>query len=210
MNEQKKHSFILPESISMEDKKNVIFDTARKLFYEKGFKDTNVSEIANAAGIGVGTFYNYYSSKEELFLEVFVEENITVKQNMFKQITPNDALVAISTKMMTQYVNTVNSNRIIGEWYNKELFSKLERYFYQQNGMRSINDFMYNDITGLIKKWKSEGKIRTDIDDDMILAIFNSIIYIDMHKTDIGIKYFPKIITLLYEFITKGLAEPKK
>jgi len=194
----------------MEDKKKVIFDSARKLFYKKGFKDTSVSQVAKAAGIGVGTFYNYYSSKEELFLEVFIAENITVKQNMFKQIQPEDDLVSISTKMMTQYVNTVNSNRIISEWYNKELFRKLERNFLKQNGMRSINEFMNNGIAGLVKKWKSEGKIRTDIDDDMILAIFNSVIYIDMHKTEIGIQYFPKIITLLYEFITKGLAESKK
>jgi hypothetical protein len=194
----------------MEDKKKVIFDSARKLFYKKGFKDTSVSQVAKAAGIGVGTFYNYYSSKEELFLEVFIAENITVKQNMFKQIQPEDDLVSISTKMMTQYVNTVNSNRITSEWYNKELFRKLERNFLKQNGMRSINEFMNNGIAGLVKKWKSEGKIRTDIDDDMILAIFNSVIYIDMHKTEIGIQYFPKIITLLYEFITKGLAESKK
>ena len=57
------------------DKKADIFNAGRELFCSKGFKDTNVSEIAKLAGIGVGTFYNYYSSKEELFLEVFLKEN---------------------------------------------------------------------------------------------------------------------------------------
>jgi len=194
----------------MENKKKAIFGSARNLFYSKGFKDTNISEIAKNAGIGVGTFYHYYSSKEELFLKVFIEEDMKLKYSMFGRIKPDDDLVTINTKLMTQYINAVNSNRILGEWYNKELFSKLERYSYQHNGLQSIDDFMHNDIVELIKKWKSEGKMRNDIDDGMILAILYSVVYVDMHKTEIGIQYFPKIISLLYEFIMKGLTDSQK
>ncbi|WP_368488289.1 TetR/AcrR family transcriptional regulator [Clostridium sp. BJN0013] len=46
----------------MEDKKILIYDCAKKLFNEKGFKDTNVSEITKKAGMAVGTFYNYSES----------------------------------------------------------------------------------------------------------------------------------------------------
>jgi AcrR family transcriptional regulator len=194
----------------MEDKNKAIFVSARKLFYLKGFKDTNVSEIAKKAGIGVGTFYNYYSSKEEVFLKVFIEENMKLKHSMFEQVKPDDDPVTVSTQMMIQYLNIMNSNRILGEWYNKELFSKLERYFLSQNGMQSVADFMNIDIAGLIKKWKSEGKIRKDLDDDLILAILSSVVYVDMHKTEIGVQYFPKIISLLYEFIVKGLSNCPK
>ena len=194
----------------MDDKKEAILVSARNLFSLKGFKDTNVSEIAKNAGIGVGTFYNYFSSKEELFLRVFNEENMKLKYAMFEQIKPDDDLVTVSSKMMMRYINTLNSNRILGEWYNKELFSKLERYYYQQNGMQDMVDFMHNDIAGLIKKWKSEGKIRKDIDDGLILAILSCVVYVDMHKAEIGIQYFPKIIDLLYQFIMKGLTDSPK
>ncbi len=59
----------------------------------------------------------------------------------------------------------------------------------------------------LIKKWKAERKIRDDLDDKLILAIFNSIPYIDIHKEQIGIQYFPQIIDYLAEFIMKGLTD---
>jgi AcrR family transcriptional regulator len=189
----------------MDDKKKAIFNSAKNLFSKKGFKDTNISDIAKDAGIAVGTYYNYYSSKEELFLKIFIDENMKLKKSMFKKIKPDDDPVTVSTRMMTQGINATNSNRILKEWYNKELFSKLERYFYQQNGMQSIAEFMQNDIAELIKQWKNTGKIRNDIDDGMILAILSSVVYIDMHKTEIGIQYFPKIVNLLYEFIMKGL-----
>jgi AcrR family transcriptional regulator len=194
----------------MEDKKKAIFVSARNLFYSKGFKDTNIFEIAQDAGIGVGTFYNYYSSKEEIFLKVFIEEDMKFKHSMFERVDPDDDLVTVSSKIMMQYIDNMHSNRILGEWYNRDLFSKLERYFYQQNDMQKYNDFMHNDIANLIKKWKSEGKLRKDIDDDLILAILYSVVYVDMHKTEIGIQYFPKMISLLYEFIMKGLTERQK
>lgn len=52
-----------------------IFHCGKEIFKEKGFKETNISDITKKAGIGVGTFYNYYSSKEELFLDIYINEN---------------------------------------------------------------------------------------------------------------------------------------
>jgi AcrR family transcriptional regulator len=192
------------------DKKADIFDSGRELFYSKGFKDTNVSDIAKMAGIGVGTFYNYYSSKEELFLEVFIKENEDLKKRLVESVDLNDDPVIFVTKFLTQNITEMNSNLILREWYNRELFSKLERYFYEQDGLGSIDELMRSGRLELVKKWKIEGKIRNDIDDDMICAIFDSIPYIDIHKFDIGIQYYPQIIYYITEFIMKGLTDCPK
>ncbi len=59
----------------MIDKKADILKCGRELFRSKGFKDTNVAEITEMAGIATGTFYNYYPSKDKLFMEIYLEEN---------------------------------------------------------------------------------------------------------------------------------------
>lgn len=41
---------------------------ARELFLEKEFDQVTMSQIAKKADVGLGTAYNYYGSKEELFL----------------------------------------------------------------------------------------------------------------------------------------------
>ena len=64
----------------MEDKKEDILNCGRKIFSSKGFKNTNVSDITKMAELGTGTFYNYYSSKEQLFIEIFLEENLKLKK----------------------------------------------------------------------------------------------------------------------------------
>jgi len=193
------------------DKKADIFNAGRELFCSKGFKDTNVSEIAKQAGIGVGTFYNYYTSKEELFLEVFLKENEDLKKRLYESVDLNDDPVTFVTKFLTKNIAEMNSNMILKEWYNKEFFSKLEQYFYEQDGLSSIDELMKSSRLELVRQWKAEGKMRNDIDDEMICAIFDSIPYIDIHKFDIGIQYYPQILYYITEFIMKGLADcPKK
>jgi AcrR family transcriptional regulator len=47
-------------------RENQIKEAALRLFSEKGFHNTTISEIASAAGLGKGTVYWYWNSKEEL------------------------------------------------------------------------------------------------------------------------------------------------
>ncbi len=61
-----------------------------------------------------------------------------------------------------------------------------------------------------IKKWRAEGKIRVDLDDEMINAIFNSILYTDIHKSKIGLQHFPQILHYTTRFIMKGLTDCRK
>lgn len=194
----------------MIDKKAEIHNSGRELFYSKGFKDTNVSDIAKMAGIGVGTFYNYYSSKEELFLEVYIKENEDQKKRMLESIDLNDDPVTLVTKVVTRNINEMNSNLILKEWYNRDLFRKLEQYFNEQGGLESIEKFTHNGKVELIKKWKADGKIRDDLDDELIIAIFDSILFIEIHKSEIGIRHFPRILYYITEFIMKGLIDCPK
>lgn len=194
----------------MLDKKIDIFNAGRDLFYSKGYKETNISDIAEKAGIGVGTFYNYYPSKEKLFLEIFIKENEDQKRRMFETIDLNDDPVTLVTKIVTQNIDNINSNLIQKEWYNREIYEKLEKYFDEQGGMNSISELSYSGVSELIKRWKADGKIRNDIDDEMIIAIFKSIPYIDVHKNEIGLQHFPQILFYITEFIMKGLADCPK
>jgi AcrR family transcriptional regulator len=48
--------------------KNNIFEVAGRLFKEKGFESTSIDEITEEAGIGKGTFFNYFPTKEALLV----------------------------------------------------------------------------------------------------------------------------------------------
>src|ERR1700722_3895831 len=45
-----------------------LFAAAVRLFAEKGFAETTVEDITNAADVGKGTFFNYFPSKEHILI----------------------------------------------------------------------------------------------------------------------------------------------
>ena len=51
-----------------DQKRQHILDTAYRLFQSKGFANTSMSEITAEAGGSKATVYNYFASKDELFL----------------------------------------------------------------------------------------------------------------------------------------------
>ncbi len=54
--------------IDKTEKINEIATAALNIFAKKGYAATSVEQIAEAAGIGKGTVYEYFSSKEEIFV----------------------------------------------------------------------------------------------------------------------------------------------
>jgi len=53
-----------------EKKRQLIIDSAIKLFAEKGFASASINSIAKEAGISKGLIYNYFESKEELIITI--------------------------------------------------------------------------------------------------------------------------------------------
>src|SRR5919199_216615 len=57
--------------------RQLLTDTARRLFTERGFENVSIAEIARAAEVSQATVFNYFPTKEDLVysrLEAFEEE----------------------------------------------------------------------------------------------------------------------------------------
>jgi TetR/AcrR family transcriptional regulator, fatty acid metabolism regulator protein len=55
------------------DKRRLILDAAIRVFARQGFHATRVSDIADEAGVAYGLVYHYFSSKDEVLNELFIE-----------------------------------------------------------------------------------------------------------------------------------------
>jgi AcrR family transcriptional regulator len=53
---------------SLARRREDILETAARVFAERGYPNADMQEIADALGVGKGTLYRYFASKEELFL----------------------------------------------------------------------------------------------------------------------------------------------
>jgi AcrR family transcriptional regulator len=188
----------------MEDKKKMIYKSGEKIFAEQGFKDTNVAQITSDAGIGVGTFYSYYKSKEELFMEIYLDRNKILKEQLMKEVDPDGEPLPVIMQLMEANYRGMMEDDMLRQWYDREVFSKVEEKYRQEQGIDAVG-FTYDIFYDIIANWQKQGKMRSDIDTELIMALFMALINIDTHKDEIGIKYFPEVMNRLAEFIINGL-----
>jgi AcrR family transcriptional regulator len=69
MNEQKKSR----KEREKELRERIILETAEKLFLSEGYDKTTMDEIARQSEFSKGTLYNYFSSKDELYLAIGIK-----------------------------------------------------------------------------------------------------------------------------------------
>lgn len=74
------------------DKLRRIIAAARKLFEANGFEATTTAQISQLAGVGTGTLYLYFESKEELLVEVFTVDVGQAWLDAFDEVDPEAPL----------------------------------------------------------------------------------------------------------------------
>ena len=190
----------------MKNTKIEIYNNAKKLFSENGFKDTSVATITKLSGIGVGTFYNFYSSKEQLFMEIFFNENRSLKREVIESIDINADPISVCKLAIQKLFFGMRKSPILCEWYNRDIFHKILEKIHQDNTESNSEDFFYSFFKELIVKWQNDGSIRTDIKSDIILSVFNALSFIDLHKEEVGEEYFSVTMDYLVEFIVMGIS----
>lgn len=198
--------FIHTKGFILKDKKTHIHDCAKKIFSEKGFKDTGISDIAQKAGMAVGTFYNYYPSKEKLFMDIFSEENAKLKRKCYESLDLKQSPITVVKQMLRLNAQGIDADPILREWYNKNVFDKIQKIYREEKGI-DATEFLYDSFLKIVEQWQSEGKMRRDIDSRMIMMIFAAIINIDTHKEEIGIAYFPQLLECMTELVMNGLTD---
>ena len=66
-----------------EARRDAVLEVATRVFLERGFSGTSMTEIARQAGASKGTLYALYPNKTELFVGLF-------RRRLAKRITPSD------------------------------------------------------------------------------------------------------------------------
>jgi TetR/AcrR family transcriptional repressor of nem operon len=88
------------------DKRTRLIETATKLAYGRGFRETSLADIAEAARVPVGNVYYYFNTKEELaeaVVERRLEEFRAARAEWDRSGSPKERLLA--------FVENIHANR---------------------------------------------------------------------------------------------------
>ncbi len=107
--------------------KRRIFNTALKLFAEKGYDSTSVEEITAVSGVAKGTLYYHFSNKEEI-LDLLLTEGMKLLKNSIeiKMRKCDTALEKVKSIILVQIKVTVKYENLI-KLVLTELWGKEEK-----------------------------------------------------------------------------------
>lgn len=97
----------------MNIKKQKVLVAAQRLFTEKGYSYTSVQDIIEAAKISKGTFYNYFSSKNECIIAILenASEETTLKRKEIYSLQ-NESNLNILMEQMSIRMNVYREHNL--------------------------------------------------------------------------------------------------
>lgn len=158
MNIKKKK--LTPRQIKALKTKERLFNCAMKLFSERGYNNVTVDEIVMKANSSKGAFYNHFSSKYELILEIYktVDDKYV---DYFKSISN----VESSTEKLSSFIRECFRIRF------EELDLESLKTVYSSEIAKSKNgEYMINEnrqVYKIIKKIIEEGQNKEEFRSDI-------------------------------------------
>lgn len=64
--------------------RNAILDAARECFREQGYDNSTIRDIVRHTGLAAGTFYNYFSSKQDIFAALLTDFLARLNDNLIQ------------------------------------------------------------------------------------------------------------------------------
>ena len=113
-----------------EERREEVLTVASQVFAEKGYRAANITDIVERAGIGRGTFYLYFDSKQDVFLELI--------ERYFSEFAQ---LLADNQKRLTRAIE--NQEFALGVWRDNMI--RILRYHSDHPDITSV---IYTDALG--------------------------------------------------------------
>lgn len=127
------------------NKRELLLDAGKELIADLGLNQVKVSDITKKAGVAKGTFYTYFTSKEELMIEVIQSNHERVKK---KAIGAIDEAQGLKGKVET-YIDGIY-NVIVNDSYFCKIMCQLFMAHHLPDKMVDLkNKMMWEKNTGI-------------------------------------------------------------
>ena len=154
-------------------KKETIIRAAAEVFAKKGFAGTVMADIAVQAGLGKGTLYEYFKSKDQLFFAVFkwftAETSRAVQVNASVLGAPaSQKLLAINDSLMNSWGNIKGQFTLFMEFWAASSYSR------KADDYKAAFNYIYSEYrrmaASVLREGIDRGEFSEAIDVDSVAA----------------------------------------
>ncbi|RRD06655.1 TetR/AcrR family transcriptional regulator [Arachnia propionica] len=151
-----------------------ILAAAREEFAQHGYARAGMANIARRAGIAVGSLYNSFSSKKDLFTEVYLIENREAKAALLAEMDWSEPRQAI-TQWVAATIATARDNRILAEWFGDALGVHLRAAAAAEFSCGLLEPALASRIS----EWRARGLVADEVSDELLEELYLAMTTLD-------------------------------
>ncbi|MGD0857127.1 MAG: TetR/AcrR family transcriptional regulator [Dehalococcoidia bacterium] len=171
---------------------------AEKLLLNYGIKGWNMDSVAKEAGIAKNTLYEIISSKEQLIEDVVIsrlKNNVEVVVEIFKNEPDFEKACNLGSKHLARAIST----------YDLLILPQVFReYPMIKEKFGSIGQKLGTSIHNYINKAKKDGKVRKEVDNDVLINCVTAIVNYLLSENYMGKDYENRVNKGL-SYLLKGI-----
>jgi AcrR family transcriptional regulator len=150
-----------------------LFRSALDLFAKKGFAETTVEDITNAADVGKGTFFNYFPSKDHILLAFGEMQLARLRQAVDEARATNEPL--------PKFLRSLSARMTAEPTRNPDLIRVILLAFLSNPEVRHAMMDLQTRVLALhsemIQLGQERGEIRNDLPPIEIAQVFRQVIF---------------------------------
>lgn len=153
--------------------KKAIIHSAIELFAKKGLKDTSIADIMQDADLGIGTFYNYFQSKDDLLSSLLIKLAMDIREHYLKSLTEQKTQAQILEGLVRYTANLLDKNRFILPLFMRAVDKSALTV---QSPASIKKPLPFKDIFDeIIQAGQNNGEFRQDMPAEIISEMFHAL-----------------------------------
>jgi len=201
----------VPRAFNEDEKERIremLLRSGRESFLARGMKGTTLDHLVSSAGIGKGSFYQFFRSKEELFLELFSEEIPEMMTRLLQasfSSTPDtrQALVRLMKAMIDELETNPLVRVILNDPEQVERFLSTEEFALLQERIAEAN----SPFIDYIKQAQAQDEI-IDMVPRQIAEMLGMVKHLTVYKNRFPPELYRQLCSAYPEVIADGLTCP--
>jgi TetR/AcrR family transcriptional regulator len=185
------------------EKRERLLREAARLFAERGYNQTDMAELADRAGVAKGSLYNYFSSKDDLYIYVCEDGIRRSREAVYGDIDPDWDIYRQVDHIFRSGMRFVLAYPEYLILYTNVSSAGMERF--SERLSLTVEKYTADYLKKLLHRGMQRGTVRKDVDVNSAAFLINSLYIVFM--TSLVSNHF-KIRMKEYLEIERDLDQP--
>jgi AcrR family transcriptional regulator len=182
-----------------------LLEAGRELFAQYGLAKTTIADLTSEVGIGTSTFYQFYDSKEALYLAVLDREGEAIARKLSEgDVIGGEDPETVVREFLLFLFDEIETNPLVRQLVVSDELDRLREYRTPEEREAERAEEV-EAIRAFTDPFVKAGEVHGE-DPELVARAVGAIPYLTLHEDDIGSDHYPEVRDFVIETFARGLA----